>query len=311
MEIAIGLAWKIATLLMFVAAGFILVKTKVLKSTDCHPLSVLSLYLFSPCAILYSTQVEITQDVIEGLALAFCGCFLSYAILFASVWILAKVFKLSTIERLSVIYTNSANLIIPLIVATLGQDYVIYSMPFIAVQNVLIWTHMKSALEERASFDLLRVLKNVNIICIIASIPILVLNIKFPGFMGDMILTSSNFLGPACMLVAGMLIAATTLKEAFANPRVWLVTALRLVVVSGIATLIFKFVAPFIPVANAQAVMMIVLMATIAPSASGVVQMAQVHGKDRDAPRYGSAINTATLICCIITMPLMVALFQL
>ena len=44
------------------------------------------------------------------------------------------------------------------------------------------------------------------------------------------------------------------------------------------------------------------------PSASTLTQMAQVYGKDAD---YASAINVVTTLLCIVTMPLMVALYQM
>jgi hypothetical protein len=53
---------------------------------------------------------------------------------------------------------------------------------------------------------------------------------------------------------------------------------------------------------------MISLLATMTPSASTITQMAQVYGKDAD---YASAINVASTLLCIITMPLIIALYQL
>jgi hypothetical protein len=38
------------------------------------------------------------------------------------------------------------------------------------------------------------------------------------------------------------------------------------------------------------------------------MQMAQVYGKDAD---YASAINVSTTVLCIVTMPLIIALYQL
>ena len=50
------------------------------------------------------------------------------------------------------------------------------------------------------------------------------------------------------------------------------------------------------------------LLAICTPSASTLTQMAQVYGKDAD---YASAINVVTTLLCIVTMPLMVALYQM
>ena len=49
-------------------------------------------------------------------------------------------------------------------------------------------------------------------------------------------------------------------------------------------------------------------LAACAPSAATITQMAQVYGRDAE---YSSAIYAVTTLLCIITMPLMVTLYQL
>ena len=58
---------------------------------------------------------------------------------------------------------------------------------------------------------------------------------------------------------------------------------------------------------DAPKIMLIVFLAVITPSASTVTQMCQVYGNDS---KYASAVNVmTTLLCAIVTMPLMVLLF--
>lgn len=53
---------------------------------------------------------------------------------------------------------------------------------------------------------------------------------------------------------------------------------------------------------------MITLIACITPSASTITQMAQIYGQNAD---YASAINVITTILCIVTMPVLVLLYQM
>ena len=53
---------------------------------------------------------------------------------------------------------------------------------------------------------------------------------------------------------------------------------------------------------------MIVFMAVISPVASTVTQMCQVYDNDS---RYASVINVLTTIGAIVTMPLMVFMYQI
>ena len=57
-----------------------------------------------------------------------------------------------------------------------------------------------------------------------------------------------------------------------------------------------------------KTLMLITLLATITPSATTVVQIAQLHDK---TPEYASAINMATTVVALVTMPLMIFLYSL
>ncbi len=59
---------------------------------------------------------------------------------------------------------------------------------------------------------------------------------------------------------------------------------------------------------NGNKLMLIVFLAIITPSASTVTQMCQVYENDS---QYASAINVVTTLLAIVTMPLMVMLFQI
>ena len=56
------------------------------------------------------------------------------------------------------------------------------------------------------------------------------------------------------------------------------------------------------------ALIVISLLSAVAPSASIVPQFCQMFGRDA---RYASLISTVTMLLCIITMPLMISLFQI
>lgn len=53
---------------------------------------------------------------------------------------------------------------------------------------------------------------------------------------------------------------------------------------------------------------MIVFLAVTTPAASTVIQMSQIYGNDSE---YASAIGVMTTLAAVLTMPLMVLLFQL
>ena len=108
--------------------------------------------------------------------------------------------------------------------------------------------------------------------------------------------------------LSGMLIAGTTPQEILAFPHIGLVTILRLIGVPLLTILLLKFSGLASFAENGSQILLVTLLATITPSASTITQMAQVYGKDAS---YAGAINVFTTLLCMITMPIMVYLYQL
>ena len=298
---------KIASLFLIMSVGFALVRLHLLKTGDSKTLSVLSVYAICPCAFISATQVDLTPDVLQGFLFAVvCAIVLQVGQIILTK-ILAKPLHLSPIERAASIYSNCGNLIIPLVGFILGDEWVVYSLAYMSVQTILIWTHGKSLISENHHIDVRAVLFNINLLAVAAGIVLMVLGIKLVEPFGTFTYDVGQMIGPAAMLVTGMIIGGMDLRQIVANKRVWLVAFIRLVLIPVIVTLALKFSGIDALVANGQSILLITLLATITPSASATVQMAQFY--EKDAP-YASAINVITTVGCILTMPIWVALFM-
>ena len=298
---------KIASLFLIMAVGFALVRLHLLKTGDSKTLSVLSVYAICPCAFISATQVDLTPDVLQGFLFAVvCAIVLQVGQIILTK-ILAKPLHLSPIERAASIYSNCGNLIIPLVGFILGDEWVVYSLAYMSVQTILIWTHGKSLISENHHIDVRAVLFNINLLAVAAGIVLMVLGIKLVEPFGTFTYDVGQMIGPAAMLVTGMIIGGMDLRQIVANKRVWLVAFIRLVLIPAIVTLALKLSGIDALVANGQSILLITLLATITPSASTTVQMTQIY--EKDAP-YASAINVITTVGCILTMPIWVALFM-
>ena len=222
--------------------------------------------------------------------------------------LLGHTLHLDAVEKASMIYSNAGNLIIPIVTAVLGKEWVIYSSAFLSVQLFLLWSHAKSMLCGEKSVELKKVLTNINMIAILAGAALFLLHIQLPAVIEDSLDMVGSAIGPISMIILGMLMAGMNFKKILGYRRLWLVTALRLVGIplAAVALLKLSGLAHLVP--DGQTILLVSLLATCTPSASTITQMAQIYGKDAD---YASAINVVTTLLCIFTMPLMVALYQL
>ena len=302
MHISILLMEQIIQLFLMIFMGFLIVKAKLLNSEDSKVLSIIVLYLIIPCVIINAFQVDYTSQTVKGLLIALAGSVMTQVILLIVVSILGKVLHLNEVEVASIYYSNSGNLIVPIVTFILGKEWVLYGCVFMSVQLVFIWTHCKKIISRESSYDWRKIVLNINMISIAIGIVLFLTRIHLPEDI------NSTLSAVGSMIVTGMLFAGMDFKQIFASRRVYFVTFLRLIIVPTIALVLIKFSHLASLSSNGSKIMLIVFLAIITPSASTVTQMCQVYGNDS---QYASAINVVTTLLAIITMPLMVMLFQI
>lgn len=308
MNISILLMQQIVQLFLMIFMGYLIVKTGLVRDDDSKVLSKIILYLIVPCVIINAFQVDYTTDTVKGLLIAFAASVMTQVVLLIVISAAGKLLHLNEVEIASVYYSNSGNLIVPIVTFILGQEWVLYGCVFMSVQLVFLWTHCKKIISREASYDLKKIILNINMISIFIGVILFFTGIRLPEIIRNTLASVGTMIGPASMIVTGMLFAGMNLKQIFANKRVYFITFLRLIAVPLIALVLIKLsnLASFS--ADGNKIMLIVFLAIITPSASTVTQMCQVYGNDS---KYASAINVMTTLLSIITMPVMVMLFQM
>ncbi len=288
MQISLILAQQIAELFLILLIGCVLVKARLLKSADSRVLSVVMVY-----AVINAFQVDYSPAVVTGLLYAFALAIALHALLLLLARLLRRPLRLDVIERTCIIYTNAGILVIPLVRALLGEDYVIYSCAFLVVQQVLLWTHCRSLLCGTRGFAWKKIIGNVNIIAILIGGALFILRLPLPGLVNDLFSQLGAMVGPIGMLLAGIVIADTPLRQLIICP---IITVLLLRVIGA---------ASWIP--DGHSILLTVYLACITPACATVTSMAQLY--DRDA-EYSSALYVLTTLFSILTMPLMVWVFE-
>ena len=198
--ISILLAKQLAVLFLIMGCGFLLVKLHLVKSQESRTLSVITLYLIMPCVIINAFQIDYSREIRDGFLLALLAAVLVHVILFLLCWILGKLLKFSSVEKASLIYSNAGNLIIPLVTAVLGKEWVIYASAFLCVQTVVLWTHGQSLMKESKGISWKKILSNINLIAIVIGILLFFTQLPLPSVLTDTIDTLSSTIGPVSML---------------------------------------------------------------------------------------------------------------
>ena len=308
MEISIILAKQIITMFFMVFVGVLLSKFRLVNMEQSRSLSTILIYVFTPCLILNSFQTEYTADKAAGLAAVSCATLLTLL----SFTLLTRLMKkarrpLSSGESLCAIFSNSGNLIVPIVLGMFGEEYVIYTCPYVLLQNILMWTYGLYIIGgSRGSIKNL-VLKP-SFIAIVLGICMFLLELRFPAPLANAVSSLGSCTGTVSMLVIGVLLAETDLKAVMRDSRIYRAVLLRLIIFPLIAMLFALIISRFWYATDYETIYFIFLLGSMGPSASNITNMAQVFNHPDD--KLISSINAVTVLLCMVTMPLMSLVFN-
>lgn len=308
MELSILLAEQIVVIFLMMAIGYFIVKIGLFRPDDSKVLSNLVVYICFPCVLIDAFQIELTVRAAKGLILAVIAAVAAHAFMLLVVKILERPLGLNSIEKVSIIYTNAGYLVIPLVTAVLGEEWVFYTTAFLLVQNVMIWTHGVSVLKGSSQQDIKKIFLSPNIIALAVALLLFLAGIRLPIVLASCVESMSSLVTPASMLVIGMVIGDVDLKWVFRQKRPYLICLIRLVVIPVTAAAGLGIVERMGFHADAEYILLIVLIAVAAPVAAIITQLAQIYDKD---VRYASVINVMSVVFCILTMPLAVLIYEM
>lgn len=306
--ISILLAKKIAEFFIFIILGFLIVRCNILKSTDSEVVTKLCIYLMTPAIIINAFQIDATGNVIKGLLLAVFNAVIIHIVCIIIAKLYGRLTNATEVERASIIYSNGGNLIVPIVGSVLGDEWVVYSAAFVAVFNIFVWTHGRGMFAKEDGIPWKKILLNVNIISIGVGLFMLVFDYKFTGLASSVIASLADMVGPVSMIIVGMVLGGMKVQNIFSNNRIWGVICMRLIICPLVILLIMSLLPVESFVSGGDTVMLVSFLAACAPCAATINQFAILYSKNAE---YASAINILSTLLCILTMPIMVYLFQI
>lgn len=299
---------QIAKLFILIFLGWAIVKAGILKSEDSRVLSMLLLYVIVPCVCVSGFQVERTAENSRMVGLSLLSALVMNGLCILLGALAARVFHLDVVEEASVQYPNAGNLIIPLVSSIFGGEWVMYVTVYTMIQTILDWTHARILISGKKKISLRDLVCNVNILAIALGLLLFIFQIRLPTVIGSAFSMAGDTIGPVAMLIIGMLMADIDTRQLRSYRQIWKPVLLRLIVLPVILVCVAKYSGLTTLASHGETLIIISLLSAVAPSANIVTQFSQMFGRDA---HYASLINAVTMLLCIITMPLMITLFQM
>lgn len=292
-------AGSVATLFLMMAVGYFFAKKGMLGQQALSQMSNLLLKVVAPCVMIGALQVDFSTELLKtlGTALAvLAGLYVLYGVLVHFLF-RKQPDQTGAPLRFGVMFGNIGFMGLPLISAVLGDEALIFCVVALAVFNIANWTYGAVLMGEPVSVK--KAVINPGVIGTAIAVALFLLRIRLPG----PVLSAVNYLGdlntPLAMVVIGGQMASANLLATFKERRLYLATALKLVVVPLLT------LAVLLPFGLDPMLALTVVILAACPTAGVTSMFSQMFHKDT---AMAAQLVTLSTLLSIVTLPIMALL---
>lgn len=298
MDAILILARQILQMFLLGALGFFLFRGKMVSREGSRALGNILIYLALPATIINGFLVERTAEHLTGILYSAIGAAI---LLLISMLISRAFFRHDAIAAFAGAFSNPGFFGIPLIIASVGQGAVFYVACFVAFLNIGQWTYGVSLLTGqplRQGLQWKKLIRAPFIIAILAGLILFLAQIPLPAVIRGCLTTVASLNTPLAMFTVGIYLAQTNILRMIRHHEVYLVAAVRLLVIPIISLLLLSLVPQ-----TYHDMKLALLLAAACPVGSNVAVYAHLHQKD-----YPYAVETVVVstLFSILTIPAVV-----
>ena len=305
MEIAKIVTNQVIIMFILIILGYILAKTKIVSQRGSKELSNILVMIVTPCVLIKSYSIDFNADMAAGLAkcLVFSVVIHIIAIVISNLLIKKDELEKYRIERFSVVYCNCGFMAIPLLAAAFGGDGVFYGSAYLVVFTALSWSHgLYLYSGDKKTLSFVKIATTPGMIGIVVGMLLFLTGLRLPSPLFAAVDYMTGLNTPVAMILLGVFLAEVDLKKAFLHTKLYVVSALRLVIIPVIAILIGRLF-------NLDDHL---LSATIITAACPVATVAALFAAKYDLDTaYASEMVAINTLISIITIPVIVALIDI
>lgn len=285
------------TIIMFalMLLGLLLSRRGMITEQGSRDLSNVLLYAVIPCVILRSYMSEFSTEKLHAMGLSALIAVIAFAASIAVAYLTCG--TRHRIENFAVAFGNAGFIGIPLVTAVFGPEAAFYVVSFSTFANLLQWTYGIVIISgKKETMNLRMVFVNPVFISMVIGIALFMLQPTLPTVVTGTIGYIADGNTVLAMIILGYYLSKVQLRGLFADVRLYLFSALRLLVVPAVTILVFL---PF-PFARGE-ITLITLIAAATPIASSTAIFAQKF--DQDYRRAVSYVCLSTILS-VATLPL-------
>ncbi|MDD3058733.1 MAG: AEC family transporter [Sphaerochaeta sp.] len=295
---------KIGIMFLILALGVICLKKGIFDEALTKRLSTFLLQVVNPAVIFVSYQITYSHELLVNLGYSFALSFAAFLLqILVAALVIRKKSVNAAVEKLSIIYSNCGFFGIPLANGLFGREGVFYLTGYLTVFYLFFWTHGVILMIGRSGVkETAKNLFSPAIVGVVLGFLTFILRIPVPTVIVQALDSVGGMNTPLAMLVAGATLAQSNLLSCFTNPRIYLVSFHKLILVPLAVALAFMFL-PLNPV-----MLLTIIIASACPVGASCTMFALRYGKDSI---YASQLFIVSTLLAIISIPLVVTFSNL
>ncbi len=300
------LAFRLLLLFVVIAAGYASYKFKIIDEHTCQQLTNYLMKIAIPILLVTAVGTEPISD--GSVNLLYCGIIMAcyYLFGFGGMLLYGKLRGYSRAKRavttcMSVI-PNVAFIGLPLTKLIVGEQAVPYIGIMMTAFNVVFFTvgMMMFNKENKSKFDWHTLITPCNGATVVMC-ALLAFNIQLDTNLYQVLSQIGSMVTPLALLIIGINLARTQLTDALKNPMVWILSAMKLLILPILVSLI---ITPFgFPVDMRMALI-------IGLGCPGSALAAVIANQNDMEPELASQCVAHSTAFCIITLPVLIVGMQ-
>lgn len=298
MDLAIITATQVIELFILILCGAVLYKTNVIKEEGKGILSNLLIYLVIPAMIIDSYTATFDYEKLTNLIKAFeySAVLLAVGIGISLLVTVRTAKDVRGIIRMACSFSNAGYMGFPLIKALFGTEGLLYATAFLTLFNILIWTvGLGYVAGSQSPKEVAKtIFTSPAVLSVFVGLAIFIGRIPVPEFIKTPIAMVGDMNTPISMVITGITIAGSNLKQLIKNKKLFFVITVRMFLIPIVGLLVMKLI-------NASGeVAMITLILEACPTAA-ITTMFAIKYNNNEELAAGSVVFTTLL--SIITLP--------
>lgn len=296
-------SFQMLALLIMIGTGYLIAKKGMMDAHTNGQLSGMIVNIFNPLLFFSSAANSVGQISLDtmlqigGIVVGMFGFFIVVGM------ILTPFFDRDPDQRklfqLMFVFSNLGFIGIPVVSSILGAEYVVYVTEFLVVYNVLFYTYGVSVMDGKFSVSALRSMINPGTICCVIAILVIGFEIPVPEFIRTATTYLGNVASPMALVLVGFTLAHSDLRKVFGEVRLYIFSAVKLLVLPLLMYPVLKLVT------QDPAVISVCMIMFSMP----VGNMNMILGTERgiDGRTCSAAIILSTVLC-VFTVPVLMTL---